>query len=152
MIPILANLVWPALYLSSRMLAIWPIAAGLLVEFFFVRRATNLRGGRCLTADITMNLASAALGIILIPLSGFIWELLATFTIYPLFKVGSFNPVTWGATGLLAAGVNAVVEGWVLQNGFKQKLGRRGFGLLFVANLVSVSIAFASIVMHPPHY
>jgi hypothetical protein len=152
MTPILANLVWPALFLTSRMFAVWPIAAGLFVEFFFIRQATKLRGWRCLTADITMNLVSAALGVILIPLSGIIWELLATFTIYPLFNVGTFNPVTWGATALLAAGVNAVVEGWVLQNGFKQKLGRRGFWLLFVANLVSVSIAAASLVPHPPHW
>jgi len=150
MTPILANLVWPALILTTRMLAVWPIAAGLLVELFFVRQATNLRGARCLTADITMNLASAALGIVLIPLSGIIWELLATFTIYPLLNVGSFNPVTWGATVLLAAGVNTVAEGWVLQRGFKQKLGRRGFWLLFAANLVSVSIAFISILLHPP--
>lgn len=148
---IIANLVWPALYLSSRMFAVWPIAAGLFVEFFFVRQATTLRGWRCLTADITMNLASAALGLLLIPLSGFIWELLAAVTIQPLFNVGTFNPVTWGATVLLAAGVNAIVEGFVLKNGFKQKLGNRGFWLLFAANLVSVSIAFASIVMHPPH-
>lgn len=151
MTPILANLVWPALYLTSRMFAVWPIAAGLLVELFFVRYATNLRGARCLAADIAMNLASAALGLLLIPLSGIIWELLAGITIHPLFNVGTFNPATWGATVLLAAGVNSLVEGLVLQNGFKQKLGRRGFWLLFAANLVSVSIAFVSIIIHPPH-
>lgn len=150
MTSILANLVWPALYLTSRMLAVWPIAAGLLVEFFFIRRATNLRGRRCLTADITMNLASAALGMLLIPLSGILWELLAGITIHPLFNVGTFNPATWGATVLLAAAINAVIEGFVLQKGFKQKLGRRGFRLLFAANFVSVSIAFISIIIHPP--
>jgi hypothetical protein len=149
---ILANLVWPALYLTSRMFAVWPIAAGLLVEYFFVRYATNLRGARCLAADIAMNLASAALGLLLIPLSGIIWELLAGITIHPLFNVGTFNPATWGATVLLAAGVNALVEGWALQNGFKQKLGKQGFRLLFAANLVSVSIAFVSIIIHPPHW
>lgn len=152
MTPILANLVWPALYLTSRMLAVWPIAAGLLVEYFFVRYATNLRGGRCLAADIAMNLASAALGLLLIPLSGMIWELLAAITIHPLFNVGTFNPATWGATLLLAAAINTVIEGFVLQKGFKQKLARRGFWLLFAANLVSVAIAFASIIMHPPHW
>lgn len=150
MTPILANLVWPALYLTSRMFAAWPIAAGLLVEFFFVRYATNLRGARCLAADIAMNLASAALGLLLIPLSGILWELLASITIHPLFNVGTFNPVTWGATVLLAAAINAVIEGFVLQKGFKQKLGRRGFRLLFAANFVSVSIAFISIIIHPP--
>ncbi len=97
-----------------------------------------------------MNLASTVLGIVLIPLSGFVWELLASFTIYPLLNVGTFNPVTWGATLLLAAGVNAVVEGSVLRYGFKQALGRRGFWILFAANLVSVAIAFVSILMRPP--
>ena len=150
MTPILANLVWPALFLTIRMLAVWPIAAGLLVELFFIRHATSLRGARCLAADITMNLASATLGIVFIQLSGILWELLATFTIYPLLNVGTFNPITWGVTVLLAAGINTVIEGWVLQRGFKQTLGRRGFWLLFAANLVSVSIAFISILMHPP--
>ena len=150
MTPLLANVVWPALYLSSRMLAVWPIAAGLLVELFFVRYVTNLRGARCVAGDVTMNLASAALGIVLIPLSGIIWELLATITIQPLFSVGTFNPVTFGTTVLLAAGVNTVVEGFVLRRGFKQTLGRRGFWLLFAANLVSVSIAVVSILMRPP--
>lgn len=106
----IANIVWPALILVGRMLAVWPIAAGLFVEFFFVRYATKLRGWRCLAGDVWMNVASAALGLVLIPLSGIAWELLASFTIYRPFNISTFSPVNWGFTGFVAAGVNTAVE------------------------------------------
>ena len=150
MTPILANIVWPALYLTSRMLAVYPIVVGLLVELIFVRHVTKLQVSRCATACLTMNLVSAALGVILIPVSGIAWELLASITINPLFDVGTFNPVTWSVTALLATGVNTVVEGKVLQTNLNITLGRRGFWLLFAANLVSVGIACVSLLLRPP--
>lgn len=147
-----ANVVWPALYLSERMLAVWPIAAGLLVEFFCVRYITNLRGWRCVWADVSMNLASTLLGIFLIPLSGILWEFLAHFTLGQLINFGTFDPVSWGVTVIISACVNAVLEGWVLRSGFHQTLGRRGFWLLVAANLVSVTMAFVSILLWPPKF
>jgi hypothetical protein len=99
-----------------------------------------------------MNLASALLGIVLIPLSGIGWELLASITIYPLLNVGSFNPVTWTASVILAAITNAVVESFVLQRSFGLVLGRRGFWLLAAVNLVTVSIAAVSIILDPPKF
>lgn len=150
MTPILANIVWPALYLTSRMFALYPIVGGLFVELIFVRYVTKLRVSRCVTACITMNLVSAALGVILIPVSGIAWELLASITINPLFDLGTFNPVTWSVTALLAAGVNTAVEGKVLQTNLNITLGRRGYWLLFAANLVSVGIACVSVLLRPP--
>ena len=149
---LLANLVWPSLLLVGRVFAVVPILAGLIIEFFYLRYATSLRGMRCVWADLSMNFVSALLGILLIPLSGLGWELIASVTIYPLFNMGSFNPVTWIACVILGALGNAVVEGLVLKRGFGLSIGRRGFWLLAAVNLVTVAIAYLSIVIDPPKF
>ena len=38
---ILADLVWPSLVLEGRLFAWWIVAAGLVIEFFFVRWLTR---------------------------------------------------------------------------------------------------------------
>ncbi|MBE7498134.1 MAG: hypothetical protein HS117_24610 [Verrucomicrobiaceae bacterium] len=152
MMILLSNIVWPSMILTGRIVAVIPILAGLVVEFLYLRYGTTLRGVRCLWADLSMNLVSALLGLILIPLSGIGWELLASMTIYPLLNIGSFNPVTWTASVILAAIMNAVVEGFVLRSGFGLVLGRRGFWLLATVNLVTVSIAAVSVIIDPPKF
>ncbi len=152
MLIMLANLVWPSMLLTGRIVAVIPIAAGLAVELIYLRRCTSLRGIRCLWADLSMNLASALLGLGLIPLSGLGWELLACVTINPLMGVGTFNPVTWVASFILAVITNAFVEGYVLWRWFGLILGRRGFWLLAAVNLVTVGIAAISIVIDPPKF
>jgi hypothetical protein len=152
MLIIIANLVWPALYLVGRMSAILPIAAGLIVEFVFLRYATSLRGFRCIRAALAMNLASALFGIVLIPIFGLAWEVVAAVTIYPLFDVGTFNPATWIATALLAAVANAAIEGQVLKRFFGMMLNRKIFVQLTAVNLVTVSLALLSLHLDPPKF
>ncbi len=152
MTAMLANLIWPSMILTGRIVTVIPIVAGLVVELIYLRYGTKLRGMRCLWADLSMNLASALLGIILIPFPGLAWEWLASITIYPLLNVGSFNLLTWTASAMLAAITNAVVEGFVLRKGFGLVLGRRGFWLLAVVNLVTVSIAVVTIMIDPPKF
>jgi hypothetical protein len=149
---IIANLVWPALYVVDRMTAIVPIVAGLAVEFVFLRYATSLRGFRCFSADLAMNFASALLGIVLIPLVGIAWEFVAAITIHPLFGVGTFNPATWIATALLAAVANAAIEGQVLKSFFGLPMNRRFFVQLTAVNLVTVLLAFLSLHRDPPKF
>ncbi len=149
---LLANLVWPSLLLTGRIVAVVPIVVGLVVEFFHLRYFTALRGTRCLWADVSMNLGSALLGLGLIPLSGLGWELIAGFTIHPLMGVGTFNPLAWTVSVLLAAIVNAFVEGYILWRWFEVTLGRRGFWLLAAVNLITVGIAAISIIIDPPKF
>ena len=149
---IIANLVWPALYLVGRMTAIIPVVAGLIVEFVFLRHVTSLRGFSCIRADLAMNLASALLGILLIPIFGLAWEVVAAATIYPLFDVGTFHPATWAATALLAAVANAAIEGLVLRRFFGLILSRRFIVQLTAVNLVTVSLAFLSLHLDPPKF
>jgi hypothetical protein len=149
---IIANLVWPALYVVGRMTAITPIVAGLAVEFVFLRYVTSLRGFRCFSADLAMNFVSALLGIVLIPVVGIAWEFVAAVTIHPLFDVGTFNPATWTATALLAALTNAAVEGQVLKSYFGLTTNRRFFLQLTAVNLITVSLAFLSLHRDPPKF
>src|SRR5580698_10231577 len=146
-----ADLVWPALLLENRLLTWWAILVGLFVEYFFVRRITNLSFSRAVLADVSMNAVSALLGIILIPIAGLIWELFPGSVYMAVFHVGTFNPGTWVATALIAAILNTYIERFALRRLFKQPLlGRRAFWLLYLANAISVSLALASLFYWPP--
>jgi len=140
---LVADIVWPALFLESRLLSIWVIAAGLLVEYFFVWRITNLGAIKSILADIVMNAASTILGIILTPGFGFVVALV------PGEFVGTFSPITWAATFLVCVCVNTAIEWLVLWTLFKQDLGKNQIWLLALANGLSVGIAFASFLVYP---
>ncbi|XHR28912.1 MAG: hypothetical protein ACFUZC_23735 [Chthoniobacteraceae bacterium] len=148
--PLLADVVWPALFLEQRLFSWWAIGAGLLAELLFVRYITKLSWSMCIVADIAMNAASSILGFILIPLAGIVWEFFPGLIFCEIFHIGTFNPITWTATFVIAAMVNGSLEGLVLRFGFKQAIGKKGFWLLCLANAVSIGMAFYSVFAHPP--
>lgn len=145
MIIILANLVWPALFLQNGLLSLRPILIGSLVEYLFIRQLTKFSIWKTILAVLTANGASTLLGFILIPLAGFVWELFPGILLYKFFNLGTFNPITWGATLLIAAAINALLETYVLAVIFKNPIGKRVFWWLFAANMASVGIAFYSL-------
>jgi hypothetical protein len=65
MTPILADIIWPALFLEERLVSLWVILAGLVIEYSFVWRITDLGVMRSIWADVAMNAASTLLGILL---------------------------------------------------------------------------------------
>ena len=143
----MADVVWPALYLSDRLVAWYVIGAGLLVEYWFIRKATTLNWSEAIFADICSNGVSTLLGIVLIPTLGLLWEISAGGVINILFDTGTFNIGTWIGTVLLAALANATIESAVLVYGFKQKWQRRLVLWMFLANVISVGLAFASLLV-----
>ena len=147
--PAFANLVWPALYLETRLLSWWAIALGLLVEFVVIQRLFALTTVRALKADVGANLGSALLGVPLIPIAGIVWELFPGSIYMSLLSWGTFNPVTWGATYVLACLINAAVESLILRRYFKLTIARRHFLILVAANALSVGAAFASLYINP---
>ena len=147
--PIFADFVWAALFLVGRLLAIPIILAGLVIEYFFVQRLTGFSVKRSILADVTMNAASLLLGIALIPLAGLAWEYSAGATLYEQFNIGSFGYIAWTATFILAVLINTVIEYFVLRRIFKLERNKAGFRLLFLANALSVGIAFASFWFFP---
>ena len=146
---IIADVIWPALFLEGRLLSIPVILIGLVVEFFFVWRITSLDVAHSIAADLLMNTASTLLGIFLIPIAGIIWEFFPGIFLYKWFNMGTFNPWTWTATFCLAVVINAALETLIVAKVFGQKMGKRGFGWLCIANSISVGIAFASFLIYP---
>jgi len=149
MLTLLANVVWPALFLEERLLAWWVILIGLAVEAPFVRFLTGFSWKKTLAADIAMNATSTIIGVVLIPLGGIAWEYVGEVTFYHRFNVGTFNPVTWCATFLIAVSISAALEFLTLRFAFKQRLGGRGFCWLWLANSISAGLAFWSVFRFP---
>jgi hypothetical protein len=140
---ILGDVVWPALFLEDRLLSVWVIVAGLLIEYFFVWRITSLGAVRAIWANLAMNAASTLLGIVLLPFTGLLIAL------FPGELIGTFNPITWGLTFLLAVFLNTWIEYLVLWKAFKQDLSKRKFWLLALANALSVGFAFVTFLIYP---
>jgi len=122
---------------------------GLVVEYLFVRQLTHFDIKKSILVDLAMNAVSCLAGVILIPLAGVGWEIFPGIVIYKLLGIGTFNPGTWIATFFIAVFVNALLENFVINEGFKKKLGWRGFWWLSLANAASVGIAFISLWLVP---
>ena len=150
--PVFADFVWAALVLEGRLFAIPVILAGLVIEYFFVRKLTGFNIKRSIVADVTMNAVSLLLGIALIPLAGLAWEFSAGSLLYEQFKIGSFGYVAWTATITLSVLINAVIENFVLRRIFKLEKTKAAFRWLCLANTLSVGIAFASFWFFPIKY
>jgi hypothetical protein len=80
------------------------------------------------------------------------WELIASVSLLPLMNWGTFNPVTWLVSAVLAALVNAVIEVGSLRLIFKVPLSKRLFWWLAVANFITAGMALASLMIVPPKY
>ena len=149
--PIFADMVWPALVLEQRLLSALPIAAGLAFEWLALwLGGFGLSWKRAVIVDIGMNAVSTVVGIVLIPVLGLAWELFPGRIIYPILHVGTFNPVTWAATLLLAVVATTLVEFATVKWAFRVRADIRRFAILLAANAASVAIAFWSLWMRPP--
>lgn len=148
--PLLANFVWAGLLLESRLIAIPVVMAGLVIEYFFVRRLTGFSINRSLVADLTMNGASLLLGLVFIPLAGFAWEISVGSLLWELNnRIGSFHPINLTATFIVAVLINAVIENFVLRKIFKLENDKAGFRWLCLANALTVGIALGSLWLFP---
>ena len=151
-VPLYADVVWPALVLEQRILSVIPITAGLIVEWAALCfGGFGLSWKKAAVVDVVMNAVSTGAGIVLIPALGFAWEFFPGLVLYKVFKVGTFNPGTWAATFVMAVLATTAIEASVVRWAFKVPLDRRRFWILCAANCVSVAIAFASLLIHPPN-
>jgi hypothetical protein len=95
-LPATAGMVWPALYLETRIFTWWTIGLGLLIEFFFVRWLFALSVRKAVIATTVANGVSALVGVPLIPLAGIVWEFFPEMIYMGPLHLGTFNPITWG--------------------------------------------------------
>lgn len=144
-----ANIVWPALYLETRLLTGWAVSLGIVVEAAAIMGIYRVRALTALGWSMAANAASTIVGVLGIPLIGLGWELFPGSIINWAAGWGTFNPVTWTATVLLAATANALVEGSALRQFFKARFRGKEFLWLALANLISVLVAFGSILQKP---
>lgn len=133
------------------MLSVYTILLGLTAEYIFLRQYFQFGIKKALLANLVMNTASSLFGALLIPLSGIAWEFFPGLVMYKIFNIGTFNPLTWGATFLFAVAINAAIESKVLDKIYKADVGKKGFRILFIANAISVGIAFVSLHFIPVH-
>jgi len=147
---ILADVVWPSILLVGRILTWWSIAIGLIIEYFFLIKYFTFGWKKSLIAVLVMNAISSLVGIVLIPASGILWEFSIGALVNMVLDYGTFNPVTWGASVLLAILINTIVESSSLRYIFKHHIHFKEFSVLFIANIFSVATAFISIIISPP--
>ena len=124
---IFADVVWPSMFLTGRLFAWWIIVAGLVIEWGFVLRLTQTTLLRAGIMTLVMNTVSAGVGILAIPVSGLLWEFVAMVTVQPLFHWGTFNPITWFVSCILAAFLNTIIETASLRLIFKVAWTKRLF-------------------------
>lgn len=144
-----ADFIWPALMLEVRSFSWWAISSGLLLEWLVIRRAFAMTWKRSAAATVVANLVSSLLGLMFIPFAGIAWEFFpAPLYMRPL-QWGTFNPITWLATYLMAVLINTFFEAWVYQFGFKSPVKRREAWMIVLANALSVGVAFVSLFVWP---
>lgn len=136
-----ADMVWPALYITGGIYTWWVIAAGLVIELLVIQRLFNVNWRLATGIDVAANAASTILGIVLIPLSGLVYELFPGSVVNYVFSWGTFNPVAWVATVVLATAINLAIEGFVMKRYFKLPVDGQAKLALFTTNLVTVGLA-----------
>jgi len=139
--------------LYYRYFLLWAIVAGLAVKFAYVVHFAQRSWGRRVAMDVAMNAASSVLNLIALPVAWWIWGL-PKIALNRIFGTDYSDPVNWVAMLLIIAMIGALSEASVIHFAFKERLGQKGFWLLYVANGLCIGIAACGtgfyIVAHPP--
>jgi hypothetical protein len=153
-----ADVVWPVtilfgIQLEYRLVSVPVIVSGLVVEWLFIYFGLRLNWVKATIVDVTINAASAIIGLAAIPISGVaVWDFFHETIISPLLKGGTFMPLTWVAIYVLAVAITTAIEVIVAKAAFKLMNCRRDVMIILAANATSVGIAFASLFIVPlPH-
>ena len=88
---VLADVVWPALFLSIRMAAWWCVVVGILIEGLALWKFAQVRPAGALLAAVVMNIVSALIGALLLPLLGIRLDALAHATYNAWLDWGTYN-------------------------------------------------------------
>jgi hypothetical protein len=149
----MANVIFPALIVTGRMLAWWVIVVSLVIELLFVKAAFRLSTTNAAFATLGANGLSAALGLFAIPYLGMFFE-------FGLYHAGIADRVGWDTFGLaawivaflLAVAFNLAIEIPVYRFGYGLKVWRREFLLIALANAITAGLACASLAFIPYEY
>jgi hypothetical protein len=150
MTPVLADVVWPALYIIARSYTWWGISLGLVIEYVTLRAIANVSWRKAVLAVLAVNAVTALAGYFAIPLLTFAWEYVLEYTIYQFLHLGTFNPIGWCSTILVMGAITGFPEYLLLRFAFRTEFKRRWPSLWWwFANCLSVLVAFISVVIWP---
>ena len=144
---VLADVVWPALFLSIRMAAWWCVLGSLLIEGLALWRFAGVRLVKSMAASVTMNAVSAFIGMLLLPLMGIRLEALADATYNAWLDLGTFNPISYVATWFGATLLTTMIECFVLWLVFVMPWNRRWVAVVLAVNAVTVALAGVSALL-----
>ncbi len=144
---LLADVVWPALYLADRMLGLEVIVLGLCLEAALFHWVFRMTWRRVFLVTFVINLVSSVVGVMLLPAWGWYWTD-ATLKRDAQFGWGTFNPLSWAETYCFAWLLTTLVE-WLP---LRLMVGRQKHLLwvLLAANFLSVGVAYLSFNVVPP--
>ncbi len=129
-----ANLIWPSIYIVQQYYVWYVILIGLIIETIGAHFFLKTNWGKSTLIMTVVNLISALLGLLLIPFSGILIEILTL-----PFGGGTFDLSHWILDYLCTVIINTCVEllalKWIFKYPFKPN-----FWWLFCANLISVII------------
>ena len=148
----LADMVLPALLLAARQRGIPAIAVGLLIELLVLHYVFPMSWKRATLLDLVMNAASGLAGALILPAAGFLWEFFPGSLYMKALHVGTFNPITWTATCVMAVFISSGIEVAVVRYAFKFDITKRRFWCIALANLLSTAVAFVSLLVRPPQF
>ncbi len=146
-----ANVVWPGLFLSSRMLW-WCVPAGILIEYFILKEILKKRWDYILLATVISNLISTIFGAIGALIGNLAFEFTIGQLLFKFYGIGTFNPFSWSSAIFLGALTSTIIEIYSLKIIFKISLTSKQKYIYFGANLISTLLAFASILVKKPFY
>lgn len=129
-----ANVVWPSVYIAEGMRSFYVILAGLVIETVFVKFFLKENLFKSVLITFVMNIISAVVGFVLIPVSGLIGEIM----LIPFGK-GTFHISHWIMSYILAILSNVFIEGLSIKYIYKYSF-KKMFWWLCVANAISIVI------------
>ena len=138
-----ADVVWPALYITKGMLSLKVIILGLITETIFVKYFAKVDWKKSAITSFLMNLITTVAGIVLIPLSGILSEIVFDFVFhaYDKFGIGTFHWSHWLISYLLVILINTLIEGLFIKHHLRLEF-KQTFWWLLAANGISVIMCF----------
>lgn len=140
-----ANVIWPAVYVSARLYSVYIIIAGLTIEFLFIKFAAKQTYAKSALISVVMNAVSTLVGYFLLPLIGFVVEIILS-----VVSTATFHPTHWAVAYLLALAFNVLIEGAAIKLIFKMPFKENRLWLM-VANAISVIICIVSMAIVSPY-
>jgi hypothetical protein len=139
--PLMANMIWPGLYLYHYLFSLYSIIPALIVEWIAIKYIFNFSLQRAFVIATIVNVVSAAVGYIVYGPASFLYQV----GLESLKLTGTFNYASWFANYVFAIFFTTILEYYAIRFIFKIKfpLKSRPFFYFLFANVVSVSLSFA---------